>query len=273
MIAQDRPTKEDEHGYLEYVEPAEDSLHKAFTFWQFVRRGVVKGHNVDSLEVLVDLLRQKVRERQTEYILQHPNIYASMYYFNFNLVNSPRVPVDSLAAMYRRFSKDLRVTALGKAIDSAIKKKKTLALNNEMPLFTFRAYNGQKIDLVSFRQEKYVLLCFWDSWCPPCIRNIPMLKTLYHEYKGKGLELISVSIDNDEQKWLTTVKKYDMPWLQTVDLPRYISSSRVRSLYDIHYIPQYFLLNKEGKLIYQNSFSNDGDDHAVLRQILTELLK
>jgi peroxiredoxin len=273
LIAQDTLTEEDKKHYLQYIEPAEDSLDKAFTLWQYVTRGVVKGHNADSLNAIVSILRQKVRQRQIEYITQHPNSYASLYYFNLNLVNSPSFNVDSLAAMYARFSLDLQATALGKSIDASIQKRKALALKNEMPLFTFRAYTGEKINLSSFRQEKYVLLCFWDSWCTPCIRKIPLFKKLYNEYHGKGLELISVSIDKDEQKWFASVKKYDMPWLQTVDLPAYIIGSRVQSLYDIHYIPQYFLVDLEGRLIYQNVFFNDSDDYTLLQQKLKELMK
>lgn len=273
LIAQARPKKEDEQPFLQYVKPTADSLNKAFTYWQYVKRGVIKGLDEDSLNAVVDMLRLRIVQREIEYITQHPNSYASLYHFNFDVVNSSRFSIDTVAAMYSRFSKDLQATALGKSIDSTIRKKKSLALNKEMPLFTFRAHTGQKINLSSFRQKKYVLLCFWDSWCAPCIRNIPMLKALYKEYHEKGLELISVSLDKHEQKWIASVEKYAMPWLQTVDLPSYISGDRIQSLYDIHYIPQYFLLDKEGKLIYHNFFFNEDDDYTVLRQMLARSIK
>jgi peroxiredoxin len=272
LIAQEKLIEEDKKSYLQYFQPAEDSLDHAFTLWQYATRGVVKGYNADSLNAVVSMLRQRVLQRQVEYITQHPNRYASLYYFNLNLVNSPRSSPDSLAAMFLRFSKDLQATELGKSIELSIRKKKALALNNEMPLFTFKTHTGAFINLSSFQDQKFVLLCFWNSWCVPCIRNIPQLKTIYKEYNGKGLEVISVSIDKDEQKWFASIQKYAMPWLQTVDLSTYIKGNRVQTLYDIQYIPQYFLLDKKGRLIYHNLLYNDGDDYIVLQQVLHDLI-
>jgi hypothetical protein len=84
--------------------------------------------------------------------------------------------------------------------------------------------------------------------------------------------VISVSIDNDFTNWINAVKKYSMPWLQTCDLPAYISGSTVRSLYNIQLVPQYFLLDKKGKLIYQDIELKDYEDHSALKKMLGEVL-
>ena len=131
---------------------------------------------------------------------------------------------------------------------------------------------GNKVALSSLRGEM-VLVDFWASWCGPCIKGIPLLKRIQNEYKDKDLQVISISIDDSATKWLAAEKKYAMPWLQTCDLPAYTNGKELRSLYALHYIPQYFLLDLQGKLIYHNIQLKDDDEYSLLRQVLAMELK
>jgi cytochrome c biogenesis protein CcmG/thiol:disulfide interchange protein DsbE len=42
---------------------------------------------------------------------------------------------------------------------------------------------------------KVVLVDFWASWCPPCKTSFPELDTLYQSYRGRGLEVLAVNLD------------------------------------------------------------------------------
>ncbi|OGK08012.1 MAG: hypothetical protein A2W80_15635 [Candidatus Riflebacteria bacterium GWC2_50_8] len=46
---------------------------------------------------------------------------------------------------------------------------------------------------LSDHKDKVVIVEFWATWCPPCRTSIPHLKTLYSEYKDKGVMLVSLS--------------------------------------------------------------------------------
>ena len=46
---------------------------------------------------------------------------------------------------------------------------------------------------LSDHKDKIVIVEFWATWCPPCRTSIPHLKTLYNEYKDKGVVLVSLS--------------------------------------------------------------------------------
>ena len=41
-----------------------------------------------------------------------------------------------------------------------------------------------------------LLVHFWASWCGPCMRELPIMDKFAHDMKPRGLEVVSVSLDN-----------------------------------------------------------------------------
>ena len=265
------PNIEDKTRHSNYINPAGDSARKAYNRIYHAEKGKWKGYILDSMLTAYQVLAIKSRQRQIEFIQQEPNSLAALEHFKIYILNSNNYRPDSLAIIFSYFSSELKDSPLGKSIDSALNKKKSLSLNSEMPDFSFQTNMGEEATLSSFRNQKYVMLCFWDSWCAPCIRSIPKLKKVAETYIS-DLQLIHVSIDKEESKWLSSLKKYSMPWLQTCDIEPYINGGKVRELYDINFIPQYFLIDKEGKLIYQNYLNGDNEDYTILLDVLQNVI-
>jgi thiol-disulfide isomerase/thioredoxin len=46
--------------------------------------------------------------------------------------------------------------------------------------------------------KKVVILNFWATWCPPCIREIPSFIKLQEKYGKRGLQFVGVAIDNQK---------------------------------------------------------------------------
>lgn len=263
--------KLDSKRYLDSTNPVAVLSGNAFNFWMAAKKGQRKGYDLDSLSDTYRNLRQKEYLKKCEFIKQNPDSYASLYFFNQQILNSPLFKPDSLFALYKNFSTNLKQTPLGEYVRQAIKRKDLLLIEKEMPLFSFITNTGNFVNLSSFRNERYVLICFWASWCGPCIRNIPFLKAIEETYKNKDLQIISISVDNSVSNWKAALKRYSMQWLQTCDLPLY-TNERIRELYEIHYVPQYFLIDKQGKLVYQSMLAKDDDDYAELQITLTQVL-
>lgn len=99
-------------------------------------------------------------------------------------------------------------------------------------------------------KSKVVLIDFWASWCGPCIKEMPNIVAAYQKYKDKGFQIIGVSMDEDQGRWLNTIDRLGMTWPQMSDLKGWQSAAA--KLYGIDSIPFTLLVDKNGKIIDSN---------------------
>lgn len=270
------PFINEQNTYDSLIKPLQQNRSYSYSILQLWKNDTKNVHNLDSLAKVLKFLKKEELRRKVEFVKANTDTYIALYIFNSEILNLGfidfNIAPDSLMSIYSIFDETLKVTDLGKSVYAYISQKQQLTINRVLPDFSFLTITGQNYKLSSFRDKKYVLLCFWDSGCSPCIRSFPLLRRLNETYADKGLQMISVSIDVNLEKWTSSLKRHDLPWLQTCDLPPYIKDQNVRSLYDINYIPQYFLLDKNGKLIYHNTQLKDGDDYSILQELLRNLM-
>lgn len=261
------PLAEDEERYIESTKPIEDSLRLLGE--QIRRSKVLKVSNIDSLKIIYENMRDLLFKRNYEFIKNNGSNYFSLYIFNLRILSSLKLDLFTLVSLFSVFEEDIRGTRLGVTINSTLNKKQALYLKSEMPEISFVTNLGEKYAISQFQDKKHVLLCFWASWCVSCIENIPRLKK-FHENFSDNVQFISISIDDDKRKWIEAEKKYQMPWLQTCDIEAF-TSQKIREDYDINWIPQYFLIDKEGLLVYNNFMSMDDDDYSKLESLLKQI--
>ncbi len=101
---------------------------------------------------------------------------------------------------------------------------------------------------LSSLKGKVVLIDFWASWCGPCRKENPNVVRMYKEYKNKGFEIFSVSLDKDPAAWKEAIQKDGLIWQNHVcDFQEW--QSPLVATYNFQSIPHTVLLNKEGNII------------------------
>lgn len=129
-----------------------------------------------------------------------------------------------------------------------------LTIGKQAPEFTATDTTGNKVSLSSLR-GRFILLDFWASWCAPCIEENPYLIAAYSKYRAKNFTIISISLDDDKNKWLAAVKKHKKPWLNVSDLKGFNNDVAIE--YAVNSIPQNYLISDNGKIIDKNLRGHD----------------
>lgn len=118
------------------------------------------------------------------------------------------------------------------------------------PDFTQAKTDGTTMKLSDLK-GKIVLLDFWASWCGPCRQENPNVVKLYQKYKDAGFTVMSVSLDNNKDKWLAAIQKDGLAWPNHVSDLKYWQNEAAQ-LYKVSGIPFTVLLDQEGKIINKN---------------------
>ena len=117
--------------------------------------------------------------------------------------------------------------------------------NSDASDFTLMSVQGQDVSLSDYKGE-FVLLNFWATWCPPCVKEMPALNDLHNKLNGSyNFKVVGVHVGPA----LATVKQFlnDKP----VDFDIIIDKNMSLSNWPVSGLPTTFLISPSGKLLYK----------------------
>lgn len=105
---------------------------------------------------------------------------------------------------------------------------------------------GGKTHTLAGYKGKWVLVNYWATWCPPCLKEIPDLISL-HENKKNNLVVIGIALDYRNPKQVTDFAEGLM-----VSYPIVFGDAQVVSqIGPVQGLPTTYLYNPEGKMVAQ----------------------
>ena len=113
------------------------------------------------------------------------------------------------------------------------------------PDFDFIHESGEMQKLSDY-DGSVVYIAFWASWCKPCLINFRNYEEMRLEMKKKGVTLLNVSLDKNKADWENALMSYGFMHGDNV----HVSDIRnVMDLYELSYIPEYVILNKNREFV------------------------
>jgi cytochrome c-type biogenesis protein len=131
------------------------------------------------------------------------------------------------------------------------------------PAYRAVTVGGDSVSLASLR-GKPVLLNVWATWCRPCRDEIPELQRLYERYRGRGLEIVGVSVDaiGDEAALDAFVRRFGMTYPIWRDPDEHVSTTFL-----VVGVPATFLIDRAGVLRWRKTGPVGRSDTALVAAI------
>jgi thiol-disulfide isomerase/thioredoxin len=205
----------------------------------------------DSLFADLQKKAKKEMAKRLEYIINHGNQYYSFYTFGEGYINSPLHSVDSLIYIFNHvFPLKFRNNYEGKKMLSLLNIRKLREQQRAAPDFTVMDINNQPISLHQYR-NKYVLINFWASWCVPCVKEFPSLNKITGDIPDDKLVKIFITEDSDTAAFEQARKKYNVQGIHI------FANEELITKYKAAAIPQVYLIDKEGRIVYDREALRD----------------
>jgi peroxiredoxin len=110
------------------------------------------------------------------------------------------------------------------------------------PPFTLKDLAGNAVSLSDF-EGKVVVLDLWATWCGPCRQEVPVLVSLYEEFKDRGLVIVGVGLDEGGAEVLAPFAEANR-----MSYPVLVGDKAFGVTYKVTSIPTTFVIGRDGKI-------------------------
>lgn len=140
--------------------------------------------------------------------------------------------------------------------------KTLLEAGTAAPDFTFFTGDNPDGQTLASLRGSYVLIEFWRSTCGDCRDATPSMKRICATYAPRGLVILGVSFDTDEDQWHTYIEENGLLWMQHRELVP-ASRSTVASAYNIKWTPTFYLISPQGRIDFATIYVEEMEERLA----------
>ena len=134
--------------------------------------------------------------------------------------------------------------------------------------FELQDMDEEKVKLSKYR-GKVVLLNFWATWCPPCIREMPSMERLHQQVDAEDFKVLAVNQMEDVDQVFAFTGQLDVdPTFQIL----FDTTSEVSQAYAVRGLPTTYLIDKKGNIRYRAVGGREFNHPGVI-EIINQLIE
>ena len=135
----------------------------------------------------------------------------------------------------------------------------SFAIEKTFPKVELKDLKGNKVKTEQFIDNKKItVVSFFATWCKPCQLEMDNISEIYGDWvKDYDVEMVAISVDNSRgaAKLNSLVKSKDWPFEILVD-----DKQQIQNILGFQTIPQTFLLDQNGNIVYEHNGYKSGDE-------------
>jgi thiol-disulfide isomerase/thioredoxin len=198
----------------------------------------------------VGMTGDEYQQHVDQFIRENPSAYARSCILYQAFVRAKYENNDKKALEYYKIlTGQYADSPYGKLAQQHQSPVSKIRIGNPVPDFSIPSLGDSSVIYTNATfKGKYYMIDFWATWCGPCVMEMKYLDKAFERFKGKGFEILSVSLDESPQDVVKFRNgKWPMPWLQAFQ-PGVWNSRMVRE-FDVNSIPNSILVGPDGKVM------------------------
>lgn len=208
--------------------------------------------NVSEDGTLSEEQQAKLKELQDSYAKQFVDINRKYFEENtdnvINLISLQNVmryvSEDEFVSMYKKAGQFVKNNQDLTEYYQLVLAAKKSGVGEHFTDFEMTSEEGEVKKLSEFKtQDKYFLVDFFASWCPPCKASMPILSEINKEF-SKKVDIVSISVSDKFDDFKNIVEELNVNWAHFHD-----ANNVGAQTYGISGIPTFILFNPEGEII------------------------
>lgn len=134
--------------------------------------------------------------------------------------------------------------------------------------FELQDMDEEKVKLSKYH-GKVILLNFWATWCPPCIREMPSMERLHQQVDAEDFKVLAVNQMEDVDQVFAFTGQLDVdPTFEIL----FDTTSEVSQAYAVRGLPTTYLIDKQGKIRYR-AVGGREFNHPEVIKIINKLIE
>jgi len=124
--------------------------------------------------------------------------------------------------------------------------------------FTLSDINGNNVSLSDYKGKSNVLLFFWTTWCPFCRQELKKMNSEASTLADDGIQVLTINVGESRSKVARYLEANSIIFKALLD-----EDSAVASSYEIMGFPTFFLLDKNGAVIFSDNYFPENYNNII----------